>query len=678
MTVVKAIGKNTLGQGDKMNVAMKSYEMSTHDLSRKRRTTMAPGLLTPVLQTIGLPGDKFDIEIQASVLTLPTNGPLFGSFNFEVHLFKADLRLYQSMLQNNELDMGMAMETVKLPQLILGAENTTLIEQLTANEQVNPSSILSRLGIKGVGHSTNPLPAIITREFNATSWLAYWDIFKNFFANKQEKNAYVVHNEIPINYEADIAAIVYRKNYWPNVTIPVAPGTVLTQVLSNQGDNLLIMLPLGYNLDAVYPEYIRLNLVSGSGSIQASVTEVFNEQRKWTDGVNDGWEMIGVNPIYWGYTITNYIVTSYYDIPKLPPRLKEFPLSNLDDMRRQILNSAVGITITDGSIEPYGLALEKYTDPVYNKTKTSIQGTQEGLATITYKSDIFNNWIRSEYVENTNANTAVSTLAGNFTMDALNFAKKLYDLQNRISLSGGTIDDWIETVWTAGRPNNVITPEYMGGMSREVEFEEVIATAETVQPNTNVPLGQLGGRGVTRRQSKGGNIKIVVGTAPCVILGLAVVTPRIGYSQGNAWETGLKNMNDLHKPAMDGIGYQQLITDKMDWRDTEIPNSGTTPITPAFRSIGYQPAWLDYTTAFDEIDGNFAILENQGFMVLDRGYEFTKITPEGTKDKTTYIDPTHYNYAFRETSLDAQNFWVQIGFDIKARRKMSARQIPNM
>ena len=48
------------------------------------------------------------------------------------------------------------------------------------------------------------------------------------------------------------------------------------------------------------------------------------------------------------------------------------------------------------------------------------------------------------------------------------------------------------------------------------------------------------------------------------------------------------------------------------------------------------------------------------------------------KDLTTYIDPTKYNYIFADTNLDAMNFWVQTKFDIKVRRLISAKQIPNL
>ena len=44
--VKKTIGKNTLGDSNKMKVAMRDYERSTHNLSYIWRNTQAPRIVT--------------------------------------------------------------------------------------------------------------------------------------------------------------------------------------------------------------------------------------------------------------------------------------------------------------------------------------------------------------------------------------------------------------------------------------------------------------------------------------------------------------------------------------------------------------------------------------------------------------------------------------------------------
>ena len=109
------------------------------------------------------------------------------------------------------------------------------------------------------------------------------------------------------------------------------------------------------------------------------------------------------------------------------------------------------------------------------------------------------------------------------------------------------------------------------------------------------------------------------------------------------------------------------------WTDTKMKTDGTIDSRSV---IGKVPAWIEYMTAVDKTYGDFANTDGKAFMVLNRNYE---TNPDGTiRDATTYIDPTKYNYVFAHTEIDAQNFWTEIYSHITARRKMSAKQIPNI
>ena len=115
MSITKSIGKNTLGGGNSMEVNLKTYNRSTHNLSYAWRSSMGVGTLVPCLKLIGLPGDTFDIDIDTKVMTHPTVGPLFGSYKMQIDIFTAPFRLYNAMLHNNALNIGLDMSKVKLP-----------------------------------------------------------------------------------------------------------------------------------------------------------------------------------------------------------------------------------------------------------------------------------------------------------------------------------------------------------------------------------------------------------------------------------------------------------------------------------------------------------------------------------------------------------------------------------
>ena len=62
-------------------------------------------------------------------------------------------------------------------------------------------------------------------------------------------------------------------------------------------------------------------------------------------------------------------------------------------------------------------------------------------------------------------------------------------------------------------------------------------------------------------------------------------------------------------------------------------------------------------------------------MTLNRRYERGL---DGIEDLTTYVDPSKFNHIFADARLDAQNFRANIWLGIEARRKMSAKVMPNL
>ena len=108
---------------------------------------------------------------------------------------------------------------------------------------------------------------------------------------------------------------------------------------------------------------------------------------------------------------------------------------------------------------------------------------------------MFNNWLNTEWIDGNNGInmiTAISTADDYFTLDTLNLSKKVYDMLNRIAVSGGSYNDWLEAVYDQEQYGRAESPVYMGGLSKEIIFQEVVSTAEAGADN---PLGTLGGKG---------------------------------------------------------------------------------------------------------------------------------------------------------------------------------------
>ena len=655
------IGGDRLGSGSKQEVSLKTYSRSSHDMSYLWRSTMSSGTLVPFMSQVALPGDNWNIDLDCDVKTLPTVGPLFGSYKIQLDVFVVPIRLYNAGLHMNRLGIGNNMSEVKLPKVnVRVAKASGGVQTFDDNEQVNSSSIFKYLGISGIGALTGDA-TIHNRNFNGVPYLGYWDIYKNYYANKQEERGYVVHTTTTTS-DAIEEANLYSGLQFISDILDSNPIAVIFQ--SNINMNIV------FSATSEEPNPIDLMLeLDGQDLPIASVfgTTFWNsttstlECSVWQGSI--GSQLVTMNQqevelIGGGNTVT----------------LEEFPLDNIDKMRDNILQYpfANGEYVVDSTGDaPYALPMR--TLIVDGEQEISVKYTQEGLGIKTYQSDLFNNWISTEWIDGTNGIneiTSVSTAGDEFTIDALNLASKVYNMLNRIAISGGSYDDWLDAVYTHERSKSAESPVYHGSLIKELGFEEVISNNGG---DANQPLGTLAGRGRMMGKNKGGKISVKI-DEPSYIMGIASITPRIDYSQGNTWDVNLDTLNDLHKPALDGIGYQDLITEQMVWSDTSWYNGSQTAVQ---RSAGKQPAWINYMTNVNKVYGGFAEENNSMFMTLNRRYE--KNTTTGRiEDLTTYIDPTKYNNIFAQTSLDSQNFWMQISCDITARRKMSAKIIPNL
>ncbi|AXH76118.1 MAG: major capsid protein [Microviridae sp.] len=643
-------GESRIGSGNKMKVDMHEYGKSNNDLSHQWKSTMAAGTLVPFLTEVALPGDNYDIDLDAVVLTHPTIGPLFDGYKLQLDIYSAPMRLYQSVLNNDKLGVGFRMADVKLPVMTLQTPSftSTQYEEMEDidNCQINPSCILSYLGLRGIGVSRG---GDRLRSFNALPLLAYWDIYKNYYANKAEGIGAVIHNDYGAPPQNVIAISIDGTS--------INQGSIGLTQTCQQGDVISITTTGQMNAADIY--------LKADTGIEYRVDELFVitlSQSNLIEGNYDeaGWGQLTI--VSWRYRDNATGVAE--------PKVVTFDLNDIDTIREQILqwNNATPFEVLGQGNYPYDY-LQQITDDF-----SSIQQTQEGLGIKTYQSDLFNNWMRTDWIDGVNGVNAVSAVdvsSGELRIDALIMQRAVYNLLNRVAVSGGSYQDWISTVYTEGRQIRTITPVYHGGLIKEIVFQEVISQAVT----EGNPLGTLGGRGVMGKKHKGGKVNIRV-MEPSYIMGIVSITPRINYSQGNNWDMHLKTMDDLHKPAMDGIGFQDLITEQMAWWDTH-QTAGNAWVQ---KSAGKQPSWMNLRTRVDKCYGNFGIETNEMFMTLNRKYEASRSTGSVVTiaDLTTYIDPVKYNSVFAQTNLDAQNFWVVINMGIFARKVLSSRLIPNL
>lgn len=678
----KTLGGDRIRSESKMEVYLPNFGRSSHNVGKIIRTSQACGTIVPYWCQIGLDGTTFYIDITTKVKTLPTTGPVFGSFKHQIDVFVIPIRLYIAALHNNALGVGLKMNKVLLPQFIVNTANTSIYQDDTNRGQVNPSSLLAYLGIRGFGYSSVNQ---YVRRFPAIFNLAYWDIFKNYYANKQEENAYVITGVSHIWKKLSVGDGVRWTKTWtdnkseaykisPTAEKPmyiklefeenVSPEEVNEiQFMTNIPDstqklNELTKLGDSFVFERTDPEALGLR----EPRDPRKATKVFVYKVKKSIQIAYNMDVAGQNPI------------TMPDNKKI--KLTSFPLKNIDEERTDILAAPSTSAYTVSNLKmPYGAATGGLTLPNYNRTKTYVSSnawySQAGLAVKTYLSDRFNNWLNTDWIDGTtngiNSITAVDVSDGKLTMDALILQKKVFNMLNRVAITDGTYQSWREATYGIRSATLPESPIFCGGMQSEIAFDEIVSNSATDEE----PLGTLAGRGIATMYKSGRGLKIKC-TEPSMIMALGSITPRIDYSQGNKWWTRMQTMDDFHKPTLDAIGFQELIAEEAAAWSTEAVGANEL----VYQSLGKQPSWIEYTTDVNETYGEFAAGMPLAFMCLNRVYE--ESTGGTISNSSTYIDPTIYNSIFAESRLSSQNFWVQVAFDVTARRVMSAKQIPNL
>jgi hypothetical protein len=263
------------------------------------------------------------------------------------------------------INIGMDMKNIKLPQYeIVGYYDPATFEEDgmdSDNMYVNPSALYSYLNVRGLGRTTDGEQGPVRRQFNAVPLLGYWEIYANYYANKQEGDKFgkaegvVVHSSDPSNeWGFGIMTLeTTQGSGTPLGPISVVPGGNPTNLYMNgftEGQITCVWdngtEPYGdINLDLVY---IVIN------SQTYSINQLFNVVNTTIYPQTYSQQQIGGVITFSGYNGTagygskQILVPNQLNYTLLPntlgygtqrPELTRFPLENINEMREKILQA---------------------------------------------------------------------------------------------------------------------------------------------------------------------------------------------------------------------------------------------------------------------------------------------------------------------------------------------------
>jgi hypothetical protein len=330
----------------------------------------------------------------------------------------------------------MKMSDIKLP--MMKANTSGIATDAVTN--ISASALYKYLGWTGSRRTgTNAVGGVLK---NGTPLLMYLDIFKNFFANTQEDKFYMLKGagEVIINFQK-----TYNNNDNGNYPVKKTDKTVHITPTTTVDTN--VVTTLSY---ADYWNSIKIKVLSSDGALTDTTLAKLTSNPVTKTITLD---KVAANP----YAIILQIWTTNEINKFYKTELGQYDLKVLDQIRDVVLHKKGNETLilagpelnesNNGSAE-----LVNFFNDVIN-SQTNRLG---GMLLKTYDSDIFNNWIKTDWIDGAGGITEITSIDitandGKLTMDALNLQQKVYNMLNRIAVAGGTYRDWLETVYTAGK-----------------------------------------------------------------------------------------------------------------------------------------------------------------------------------------------------------------------------------
>lgn len=202
-------------------------------------------------------------------------------------------------------------------------------------------------------------------------------------------------------------------------------------------------------------------------------------------------------------------------------------------------------------------------------------------------------------------------------------------------------------------------PEYLGGVSEDVNVRAISSTVET----ENAPLGSYAGQATCQGSSKHTINKYT--DEHGFIMGILCVTPIPTYSQLLPKHFTKFSPFDFFSPEFGHIGLQP------------IPMKEVAPLNVSLEqgnqeeTFGYQRAFYEYLQSTDEVHGEFrASLQNY---LVDRVFQGV---PRLSKEFLE-VDPTQVNDVFNYTGGD-DKILGQIWFDCEVVRPIPKYGVPKI
>lgn len=535
---------------------------SVHDLSTERRTTLHAGLNIPIFSRKMLPNDSISIDVATLLQSNPLVAPLMSQYKLRVALFFEPYSNLYGWMDNNTRESTEALLKKNHHRACLGRVANTGGSSIFCGR----SSLFEYCGVPALAAFSYG-DAVDPYYMNLDRHLAYLDIIRNYYINRQEDS------------------VPYIGNSFTNF------DTVSVETLDN----------------------------------------LFMDLRYLKDGFTWDRDASTPNAAALQWLVNEYLPNAYH---------YEFG----------------------------------------------------GLFSALFEPDYFSNLLSND-VGTVKSNITVSE-DGTVSMHEVYFQNKLQKLIDRFDVSGGVFSKWMRTVWGTNPNRRVDVPEIIGSVTSMINANNITTVANTYQDTTGdgSAVGQLAGQinqHDNRWRDKNRKFQFDYHAREEGIL-MAVVTliPCVDYDQGIDPDLLRTTFADDYKPQFAQLGFQDIPMDHYSVMPQLQYNSSSNSIQTvpgqcpqdSGVSVGKQVAWLDMMTDWNRSYGEFSTSGMYETWTLKRRF-WKRATgadvPQSRIAITRYIDPVEFQYPFVMQTIEDPNFFLQVGFDIRAVRPIIKQVMPS-
>lgn len=168
---------------------------SRYDVPESKAFTCTPGILYPVRIDFINARDRVSIEQGIDVRSNPLAVPTFNPYTIRLHRFWVPLQLYHPELRTNSSKFDMNELSLNWITALVGTSGTTTPNSVLGATRAYPNSLMSWLRVSNKTSlqlsnqppytGTLPSGAAINQWANADTYLAYWDIVRNYYSYSQ-------------------------------------------------------------------------------------------------------------------------------------------------------------------------------------------------------------------------------------------------------------------------------------------------------------------------------------------------------------------------------------------------------------------------------------------------------------------------------------------------------------